>query len=159
MDQPHESSQETPIVSGWADMESWLVESLDSMPPVGVLDIGPAHVPDDEEDADCAQIHVLSAGIYLIRLSTTMMSTPLLGRHRIPRAALDTWFHDDRFTDSTHGYLITRSSQRIAEITVTWFRDRCRFADPTVLGCSYTEPVELPRPQAGRRRPPSQGCP
>ncbi|MFW0792359.1 hypothetical protein AAFP30_00965 [Gordonia sp. CPCC 205515] len=159
MDKPHESSPETPIVSDWAEMEAWLVESLGSMTPVGVLDLGPAHVHDDEVDADCVQIHALTAGTFLIRLSTTMMSTPLIGRHRVPREILDTWFYDDRFTDCTHGYLISRSPHRVAEITVAWFRDRCGYAGPEALGCSYTEPIDLPRIAADRVPRKSQGYP
>ncbi|MGV9711801.1 hypothetical protein ACWDTI_14185 [Gordonia sp. NPDC003424] len=158
MNQPHEHPQETPIVSDWTGMEAWLVESLESMPPVAVLDLGPAHVLDDADDADCVQIHALG-GAYLIRLSMVMMSTPLLTRQRVNREILDIWFYDERFDDCTHGYLITRSRQRIAEITVAWFRDRCGFAEPGLLGCSYTEPVELPRHRADRPRRHSQGYP
>ncbi|AZG48529.1 hypothetical protein [Gordonia insulae] len=130
----------------WAAMDKWLVESMGNMPRAAILDIGPAGARgDDSEDVDCAQIQVLGSETFLVRLSTTMMSTPLLSSYGVPRAALDMWFYDDTFDDCTHGYLMSRSRRRIAEIVVAWFRDRCGFSAPDDLGCSYTEPVALPR--------------
>ncbi|MYR08899.1 hypothetical protein GTV32_22435 [Gordonia sp. SID5947] len=129
----------------WHAMERWLVESMGEMPRAAILDIGPAGGPiDDTEDVECAQIQSLSSETFLLRLSTVVMSAPLLASFSVPRSALDTWFYDDVFDECTHGYLMSRSRRRVAEIGVAWFRDRCGCASPAALGCSYTEPTRLP---------------
>ncbi|MAU84711.1 hypothetical protein VX037_01315 [Gordonia sp. Z-3] len=130
----------------WPAMERWLVESMADMGRAAILDIGPAVAhPDDEHDVDCAQIQVLASQTYLVRLSTTLMSVPLLASQTVGRDALDRWFYDDTFADCTHGFLMSRSRRRVAEIVVTWFRDRCGFAAPDELGCSYQASTILPR--------------
>lgn len=152
------SSGDGPV--DWDGMRRWLVESMASMPCAAVLDIGPAHVADDEDtDVDCVQIQALERGTFLIRLSTMMMSTPLLGGLLVPHTALDAWFYDSRFTDCTHGYLMSRSRDRIADIAVVWFRDRCGVPGPSRLGCSYDVPIALPRSAPGMRHPATRGTP
>ncbi len=145
----------------WEFMERWLVDSMCDMPRAAVLDIGPrdARVDADAPDVDCAQIQALSSSTFLLRLSTTAMSVPLLGGYGVPRESRDIWHYDDAFSDCTHGYLMSRSRRRVAEICVAWFRDRCGFSAPEQLGCSYTEPVVLGE---NRTSPPSgarQGYP
>ncbi|NDZ94152.1 hypothetical protein G3I13_12700 [Streptomyces sp. SID6673] len=130
----------------WDAMERWLVQSMAEMPRAAILDIGPAGVRvDDTDDVECAQIQSLSSETFLLRLSTVVMSAPLLASFSVPRTALDTWFYDDVFDECTHGYLMSRSRRRVAEIGVAWFRDRCGFPSPGDLGCSYTEPARLGR--------------
>ncbi|MFW0784149.1 hypothetical protein AAFP35_06470 [Gordonia sp. CPCC 206044] len=145
----------------WVAMDRWLVESLADMSRAAIVDIGPCgvHVGDDAPEVDCAQIQALSSGTFIVRLSTVAMSAPLLASHSVPRDALDRWFYDDAFTDCTHGYLMSRSRRRIAEITVAWFRDRCGFGSPDELGCSYTEAVQLPRSAEGNHPVERQGYP
>lgn len=137
----------------WPAMERWLVESMGEMGRAAVLDIGPAAVGvDDECDVDCAQIQVLASRTYLVRLSTMIMSPPLLISDRVGRDTLDMWFYDETFDDCTHGFLMSRSRRRIAEIVVTWFRDRCGFSAPDELGCTYRASTALPGPTSGKRQ-------
>ncbi|MEE4021740.1 hypothetical protein V1Y59_01510 [Gordonia sp. PKS22-38] len=137
----------------WVGMDRWLVDSMGVMPRSAVLDIGPSGIPvDDGADVDCAQIQVLGARTYLVRLSTTLMAPPLLTSDTVWRSSLDRWFYEDIFDDCTHGFLMSRSRRRIAEIVVTWFRDRCRFVTPEELGCHYQRPARLPRATSADRR-------
>ena len=58
---------------------------------------------------------------------------------------LDTWHHDDLFEDCTHGYLVSASPQMVADLVVGWFRERCGFAEPDVIGFAYMRAKSLPR--------------
>jgi hypothetical protein len=159
--QQPEPNPETSVDDEWAAMERWLIESMGNMPTGAVLDVGPAgaRVDDDGVDVECVQIQALGADTYLIRLSTTVMSAPLLSSFVVSRDVLDLWFYDDTFADCTHGFLMSRSRGRVAEIAVAWFRDRCGFASPDDLGCSYEEPVRLPRSVARQSVVERQGYP
>ncbi|MXP20661.1 hypothetical protein GIY30_04715 [Gordonia sp. HNM0687] len=137
----------------WPAMQRWLVESMGEMERAAVLDIGPAAAgADGEGDVDCAQIRVLASQTYLVRLSTMVMAPPALVSDVVGHEALDTWFYDDTFADCTHGFLMSRSRRRVAEIVVTWFRDRCGFSVPDELGCAYQPSTTLPRSASVQRQ-------
>lgn len=135
------------VLADWSELDRWLVESLGRMSKAAVLDIGPidVHVCAEHPAVDCAQIQALTSGTFLLRLSTQFMEPPLLSSYSVPREVLDVWHYDRAFSDCTHGYLLSRSRRRVAEIVIAWFRDRCGFSSPAGLGYSYTEAVRLPR--------------
>ena len=145
----------------WEAMSDWLIDSVSSMPAGGVLDLGPADHDEsasDIEDVPCAQILMLRNQKMMVRLSTDVMGTPSIAGYAVPRVMLDRWNYEDRFVDCTHGYLLTRSVACVADICVSWFRDRRAIATPAALGCSYTTPMYTPqgraiRPEADRGDP------
>lgn len=132
--------------AAWRGAAAWLEGRIDAVPLAAVLDVGPHHAcVGDSYDVHCAQVQRLEGGRLLLRLSTMLMIIPLLDSYRAADAELNRWYHDDRFEDCTHGYLITESSSMVADVVMAWFRDRGGFATPDDLGYCTTIPKRLPR--------------
>lgn len=131
----------------WDAFARWLAARLAELPVASVLDAGRADATPETDgyDVECAQVQRLHGDRFLLRLSTTLMIIPLLDCYDGDNVACDTWHHDDLFEDCTHGYLVSESPQMVADLAVGWFRERCGFAEPDVIGFAYMRAKSLPR--------------
>lgn len=136
----------TDVDARWAAFAGWFAQRLSELPAASVLDAGrgDATPETDGYDVECAQVQRLYGDRYLLRCSTTLMIIPLLDCYDGDNVALDTWHHDDLFEDCTHGYLVSESPQMVADLVVGWFRERCGFAEPDLIGFAYMRAKSLP---------------
>ncbi|GAA1480021.1 hypothetical protein GCM10009624_04610 [Gordonia sinesedis] len=137
----------TSRVADWAEMRRWCADQIAAATPGLIVQLGPRGLDPDATDVPSVEVHALTGGTYLVRLSTRWMHAPMLAGYSVPRAALNRWRHDGHFPDCTDGYLATRSPGLIADICVTWFADRCGFAHPDDVGYSIVSP---PSPRTDR---------
>lgn len=146
---------EIPEIDTWEEMIAWLVTSFTDQPVGLIIDLGPSdyisYVDDEDfEDEDvervvCAQVHVLSDGVLMVRRSRTVLERLRLDDHAIEGLELDRWFFDDHFDDCTDGYVFTRDIELAADACAAWFRDMPGAPTLEQIGCDYEYPVSLPR--------------
>ncbi|MFZ3391667.1 hypothetical protein TVH25_00190 [Rhodococcus sp. 7Tela_A2] len=144
----------TPEIATWEGMGDWLVTSFTDQPTGLIIDLGPNTylVYDDEEnesgdDRDevvCAQVHVLSSGVLMVRRSRTMLDRLRFDYHSVEELELDQWFFDDHFDDCTDGYMFTVNVGLAADACVSWFRDMRGAPVLDDIGCDYEYPATLP---------------
>jgi len=149
-----------PEINTWEEMAAWMVTSFTDQPVGLIIDYGPSDYVqyfDDEEFEDrevervvCAQVHVLSDGVLMVRRSQTVLERLRLDDHAVAGLELDRWFFDDHFEDCTDGYVFTRDIELAADACVSWFRDVPGAPALDQLGCDYEYPVSLPHHDRAR---------
>ena len=149
---------EVPEIDTWEEMIAWLVTSFTDQPVGLIIDLGPndyvRYFDDENFEGDeveevervvCAQVHVLTDGVLMVRRSRTVLERLRLDDHSIEGLELDRWFFDDHFDDCTDGYVFTRDIELAADACASWFRDMPGAPTLEQIGCDYEYPVSLPR--------------
>ena len=149
---------EIPEIDTWEEMIAWLVTSFTDQPVGLIIDLGPndyvRYFDDENFEGDeveevervvCAQVHVLTDGVLMVRRSRTVLERLRLDDHSIEGLELDRWFFDDHFDDCTDGYVFTRDIELAADACASWFRDMPGAPTLEQIGCDYEYPVSLPR--------------
>ena len=119
---------EVPEIDTWEEMIAWLVTSFTDQPVGLIIDLGPNDYVryfdaenfegDEVEEVErvvCAQVHVLTDGVLMVRRSRTVLERLRLDDHSIEGLELDRWFFDDHFDDCTDGYVFTRDIELAAD--------------------------------------------
>jgi len=151
---------DVPEINTWEEFTAWLVTSFTGQPVGLIIDLGPSDYVeyfDDEEFENeevervvCAQVHVLSEGVLMVRRSQTVLERLRLDDHAIAGLELDRWFFDDHFDDCTDGYVFTRDIALAADACTSWFRDVPGAPAFDEIGCDYEYPISLPRRDRAR---------
>lgn len=124
-------------IDGWDGMAEWLEVSCGELDVGDVLSIGPSDpVAFEVEVVPNAQFQKLEGEVAWLRLSTTVMDTPLLSDLTSDGLLLDSWHPGNDFDDCTDGFIVSANLRLLADACVTWFRDRHGF-EIEDLGCHH----------------------
>ncbi|MGZ8719683.1 MAG: hypothetical protein ACXWXY_10975, partial [Aeromicrobium sp.] len=131
----------------WENMAEWLSGSFAWIRAGSVLQLEPEGITDFSTDAAvvCAQVRKLDDGALWLRLSDRSLGVPNVARLSAEGLALDVWQDEDLLEDCTEAQMFSRDAELLADVCVTWFRDRRDFDSPDEVGWEYEPPEELPR--------------
>lgn len=134
-------------VTSWDDMATWLAESFDVMPVGSILDLGPGGelVTDAEDLVVCAQVRKLDDDALWLRVSDRILGVPLVIDLSTEGLAFDVWATEGLFDDCSEGQIFSRNAVAIADLCVSWFRDRRGVESFNDLGFDFLDLDELPR--------------